>query len=91
MLVHDHPVGMQGHRHDIFLHRHRILEIPLAVQKLGKLPCRHGRRLHATKALRSHGPHSGWRVSLRSLLHRLGYRFTVHGPKNKSLPGRPSS
>ncbi len=26
---------------------------------------------------------------LRSLLHRLGYRFTVTGPKNKSLPGRP--
>lgn len=25
----------------------------------------------------------------RSLLHRHGYRFTVHGPKNKSLPGRP--
>lgn len=26
---------------------------------------------------------------VRSLLHRLGYRFTVNGPKNKSLPGRP--
>jgi DNA mismatch endonuclease (patch repair protein) len=26
---------------------------------------------------------------LRSMLHRLGYRFTVHGPKNKSLPGKP--
>ena len=26
---------------------------------------------------------------LRSMLHRLGYRFTVNGPKNKSLPGRP--
>lgn len=25
----------------------------------------------------------------RSLLHRHGYRFTIHGPKNKSLPGRP--
>jgi DNA mismatch endonuclease, patch repair protein len=25
----------------------------------------------------------------RSLLHRHGYRFTVRGPKNKSLPGRP--
>ena len=28
-------------------------------------------------------------LALRSMLHRLGYRFTVHGPKNKSLPGRP--
>jgi DNA mismatch endonuclease (patch repair protein) len=26
---------------------------------------------------------------LRSMLHRLGYRFTVNGPKNKQLPGRP--
>lgn len=26
---------------------------------------------------------------VRSLLHRAGYRFTVNGPKNKSLPGRP--
>jgi len=26
---------------------------------------------------------------LRSMLHGLGYRFTVNGPKNKSLPGRP--
>ena len=28
-------------------------------------------------------------LALRSMLHRLGYRFTVHGPKNKFLPGRP--
>jgi DNA mismatch endonuclease (patch repair protein) len=28
-------------------------------------------------------------LALRSMLHRLGYRFTVSGPKNKSLPGRP--
>ena len=28
-------------------------------------------------------------LALRSLLHRAGYRFTVAGPKNKSLPGRP--
>jgi len=26
---------------------------------------------------------------LRSMLHRLGYRFTVNGPKNRQLPGRP--
>lgn len=26
---------------------------------------------------------------VRSLLHRAGYRFTVNGPKNKSLPGKP--
>jgi DNA mismatch endonuclease (patch repair protein) len=26
---------------------------------------------------------------VRSLLHRLGYRFTVAGPKNRLLPGRP--
>jgi len=26
---------------------------------------------------------------VRSMLHRMGYRFTVHGPKNRSLPGRP--
>ena len=28
-------------------------------------------------------------VALRSLLHRLGYRFTVNGPKNRQLPGKP--
>jgi DNA mismatch endonuclease (patch repair protein) len=26
---------------------------------------------------------------VRSMLHQLGYRFTVNGPKNKQLPGRP--
>ncbi|HEY8991524.1 MAG TPA: DNA mismatch endonuclease Vsr [Luteolibacter sp.] len=26
---------------------------------------------------------------VRSLLHRHGYRFTVHGPLNRTLPGRP--
>ncbi|MCW1884712.1 very short patch repair endonuclease [Luteolibacter flavescens] len=26
---------------------------------------------------------------VRSMVHRLGYRFTVAGPRNKSLPGRP--
>ena len=35
----------------------------------------------------------GWdtkpELALRSMLHRLGYRFTVRGPKNRSLPGRP--
>ena len=28
-------------------------------------------------------------VLVRSLLHRLGLRFTVNGPKNKKLPGKP--
>lgn len=26
---------------------------------------------------------------VRAILHRLGYRFTVKGPLNRSLPGRP--
>jgi DNA mismatch endonuclease, patch repair protein len=26
---------------------------------------------------------------VRSLVHRLGYRFTVAGPSNKGLPGKP--
>ena len=26
---------------------------------------------------------------VRSMLHRIGYRFTVNGPKNKKLPGKP--
>ncbi|MEC7907086.1 MAG: DNA mismatch endonuclease Vsr [Verrucomicrobiota bacterium] len=25
----------------------------------------------------------------RSLLHNLGYRFTVNGPRNRKLPGKP--
>ena len=28
-------------------------------------------------------------LALRSMLRRLGYRFTVKVPKNKSLPGKP--
>lgn len=28
-------------------------------------------------------------LMVRSVLHRLGYRFTVNGPKNRELPGRP--
>ena len=26
---------------------------------------------------------------VRSIVHRLGYRFTVRGPGNRELPGRP--
>lgn len=26
---------------------------------------------------------------VRSILHRLGYRFTINGPLNKKLPGKP--
>lgn len=26
---------------------------------------------------------------IRSILHGLGYRFTVNGPRNRDLPGRP--
>ncbi len=28
-------------------------------------------------------------IAVRSMLHGLGYRFTVNGPKNRKLPGRP--
>ncbi len=28
-------------------------------------------------------------LALRSLLHRAGYRFTVRGPGNRRLPGKP--
>lgn len=35
------------------------------------------------------GKHTKPERVVRSLLHRLGYRFTVNGPKNKRLPGKP--
>ena len=38
---------------------------------------------------RIRGGNTGPEMVLRSMLHRLGYRFTVNGPKNKTLPGRP--
>ncbi len=38
---------------------------------------------------RIRGGNTGPELALRSMLHRLGYRFTVNGPKNKTLPGRP--
>lgn len=28
-------------------------------------------------------------MAVRSLLHLMGYRFTVNGPQNRQLPGRP--
>lgn len=28
-------------------------------------------------------------LMVRSMLHRAGYRFTVNGPLNKNLPGKP--
>lgn len=28
-------------------------------------------------------------LALRSMLHRAGYRFTVRGPLNRALPGKP--
>ncbi len=28
-------------------------------------------------------------IMVRMLLHRMGYRFTVRGPRNRALPGRP--
>jgi len=28
-------------------------------------------------------------ILVRSLLHRMGYRFTVNGPSNRKLPGKP--
>lgn len=38
---------------------------------------------------RIHGGDTGPERVVRSLLHRHGYRFTVHGPLNRTLPGRP--
>jgi DNA mismatch endonuclease (patch repair protein) len=32
---------------------------------------------------------TGPELALRSMLHRLGFRFTVRGPNNRSLPGKP--
>jgi DNA mismatch endonuclease, patch repair protein len=33
--------------------------------------------------------HTAPELAVRSALHRLGYRFTVNGPLNKKLRGRP--
>ena len=38
---------------------------------------------------RIHGRDTKPELALRSLLHRAGYRFTVNGPLNRRLPGRP--
>ncbi|MEM7455835.1 MAG: DNA mismatch endonuclease Vsr [Planctomycetota bacterium] len=35
------------------------------------------------------GRDTGPELIVRSVIHRLGYRFTVNGPWNKQLPGRP--
>ncbi|MDA3875059.1 MAG: DNA mismatch endonuclease Vsr [Kiritimatiellae bacterium] len=33
--------------------------------------------------------HTAPELKARSLLHRMGYRFTVNGPQNQKLPGKP--
>jgi DNA mismatch endonuclease (patch repair protein) len=38
---------------------------------------------------RIRGSNTGPERLVRSLLHRLGYRFTVNGPNNRKLPGKP--
>jgi len=38
---------------------------------------------------RIRGRHTKPERLVRSILHRLGYRFTVNGPRNKRLPGKP--
>lgn len=38
---------------------------------------------------RIRGTDTGPERALRSMLHRLGYRFTLHAPNNRKLPGRP--
>jgi DNA mismatch endonuclease (patch repair protein) len=40
---------------------------------------------------RIHGGNTGPERKVRSLLHRLGYRFAVAGPRNKLLPASPIS
>lgn len=35
------------------------------------------------------GSDTGPEKQVRSLLHAHGYRFTVHGPRNRGLPGKP--
>lgn len=48
-----------------------------------------------TPAQRSHtmrqvrGRDTGPELFVRSLLHDMGLRFTVNGPKNRELPGKP--
>jgi DNA mismatch endonuclease (patch repair protein) len=45
------------------------------------------KRSQVMAAIRSR--HTKPELALRSMLHRLGYRFTINGPGNEFLPGRP--
>jgi DNA mismatch endonuclease (patch repair protein) len=45
------------------------------------------KRSEVMSRIRSHNTKP--ELAVRSMLHRLGYRFTVNGQKNRSLPGRP--
>jgi len=38
---------------------------------------------------RIRGSNTAPELALHSMLHKLGYRFTVNGPRNRKLPGRP--
>lgn len=38
---------------------------------------------------RIRGKNTNPALIVRSMLHRAGYRFTVNGPLNRSLPGKP--
>jgi DNA mismatch endonuclease (patch repair protein) len=45
------------------------------------------KRSEVMSRIRSHNTKP--ELAVRSMLHRLGCRFTVNGQKNRSLPGRP--
>ena len=45
------------------------------------------KRSEVMSRIRSHNTKP--ELAVRSMLHGLGYRFTVNGPKNRALPGKP--
>ena len=61
---------------------YRINQQRMAADKISKL--------HRSWVMsRVRGKNTKPELIARSLLHQLGYRFTVNGPKNKRLPGKP--
>lgn len=64
----------------------KMKQLPPETQQL-EAPLNTVERSRLMGRVRQHD--TGPELAVRSTLHRLGFRFTVRGPRNRQLPGRP--
>ena len=57
--------------------------------KLGKMTDKISKERRSWNMSRICSSNTKPEIIMRSLLHHVGYRFTINGPLNKKLPGKP--